>query len=311
MDSPQSLSPNEQPHGGDVVPSVLPTGKARRSGEPAWDAESERKSSPQHIGMARKGSDVTARLPAVNPFPFMSKHLVPEEAGSGELPRNSDSGRDSSNQRTEVRRNGSDPSSSIDQSTGGRPLVGSRRLRSVGQFFITALIAALTGIAASSAWQSHSNEAYETARTWARSLDWLSSEMQSRAGEANKMVRAWAQSLGQPFPISTTTSPFSVGNVAKPRASTHAGQGFTRDTPPPQSAPIKQKQALATATISPDLVQQFKDAASELSIMQQKVEQLVVMLEQMKRNISPQPPAQIQFAPQNIEPQASPGNEWD
>jgi hypothetical protein len=286
MDSPQSLSPNEQPHGGDVVPSVLPTGKARRSGEPAWDAESERKSSPQHIGMARKGSDVTARLPAVNPFPFMSKHLVPEEAGSGELPRNSDSGRDSSNQRIEIHRNGSDPSSSNDQPTRGRPSIGSRRLRSVGQFFITALIAALTGIAASSAWQSHGNE-------------------------ANEMVRTWATSLGQPFPISTTTSPLSVENVAKPTASTHAGQVFTRDTPPPQSAPVIQKRALATTAISPELVQQLKDVASELTFMQQKVEQLVVMLEQMKRNISPQPPAQIQFAPQNIEPQASPGNEWD
>jgi lipoprotein-anchoring transpeptidase ErfK/SrfK len=261
---------------------------------------------------------------------------------------NSDPGGDSSDQSIEIRRNGSDPVGSNDQSTNGRPSIGRRRLHSVAHFFITALIAILIGVAASSAWQSHGNEAKELARTWGRSLDWLSPELTFRGHEAKKIVSAWVSSLGRLFPVSTTKSPPGVEIVGKPTGSTHAGQVFTQDAASPQSAPVNQKRALVAVAISPELVQQLKTMARGVTVMRQKVEQLAAMQEEMTSNIAslhaaeqeikqkvPSPPlsstapppptiapriasppaqtqpAQMQFAPQDIEPQASPGGEQE
>ena len=67
------------------------------------------------------------------------------------------------------------PSGLNDQFSSDKPSIGGRIFRSLARFFFMALIAALIGVAASSAWQSHGDEAKAMVRTWAPSLGWLSS----------------------------------------------------------------------------------------------------------------------------------------
>ena len=98
------------------------------------------------------GSDCAARMPAVQPFPLVSKDLpTAEEARSGEPARDPDAGRNSSDQHIGMLR----------EPTSGKPSIGRRAFRSVVHFFITALIAVLIGVAASSGWQSYGDDAKE------------------------------------------------------------------------------------------------------------------------------------------------------
>lgn len=55
------------------------------------------------------------------------------------------------------------------ESTGKRPSIGRRIIRTLSRFFIAALI----GVGATLAWQSHGDEANEMVRTWVPSLAWL------------------------------------------------------------------------------------------------------------------------------------------
>src|SRR5262249_25123052 len=112
MDTSHGPPPNDQRHEGDVAPFVSkdsPTAEEAQSVEPARDPNAQRDSSDRNIGMAREGSDFTARLPAVGPFPLVSKDSpTAEEARSGELARDPNSQRDSPDQRIAMAREGSD-----------------------------------------------------------------------------------------------------------------------------------------------------------------------------------------------------------
>ena len=205
--------------------------------------------------MIREGSDCAARLPAVQPFPLASKDLpTAEEAQSGEPARDPDPGRNSSDQHIAMVRESS---------------IGRRAFRSVVHFFITALIAVLIGVAASSVWQSHGDDAKEMVRTWAPSLDGLSSAWQSRSDEAKRMIKTWALSLDWLM----KKSPPDVDIAAKQKGSTPA-------------AAIAQKPVPAAVAVPFESVQQLKTMAHDLTVMRQRVEQLAVKQEQMALNIA-------------------------
>ena len=258
MDSSQSPTLDDQRHEGGVVSLAskdLPTAEEAQSGEPARDPDAGRNASDQAIGMVREGSDCAARLPAVQPFPLASKDLpTAEEAQSGEPARDPDAGRNSSDQHIAMVRESS---------------IGRRAFRSVVHFFITALIAVLIGVAASSVWQSHGDDAKEMVRTWAPSLDGLSSAWQSRSDEAKRMIKTWALSLDWLM----KKSPPDVDIAAKQKGSTPA-------------AAIAQKPVPAAVTVPFESVQQLNTMAHDLTVMRQRVEQLAVKQEQMALNIA-------------------------
>jgi hypothetical protein len=274
MDSSQSPTLNDQRHEGDVVSLVskdLPTTEEARSGEPARDPDTGRNSSDQAIGMVRKGSDCAARMPAAQPFPLASKDLpTAEEARSGEPARDPDAGRDSSDQHIRM----------VRESASGKPSIGRRAFRSVVHFFITALIAVLIGVGASSAWQSYGDDAKEMVRTWAPSLDRLSSAWQSRGDEAKRMIKTWALSLDGLM----KKSPPDVDIAAKQKGSSPA-------------AAITQKPVPAAVAVPFESAQQLKTMAHDLTVMRQRVEQLAVKQEQMAHNI-----ASLQAVEQDIKP---------
>ena len=154
-------------------------------------------------------------------------------------------------------------------SASGKPSIGRRAFRSVAHFFITALIAVLIGVAASSAWQSYGDDAKEMVRTWAPSLDRLSSAWQSRSDEAKRMIKTWALSLDGLM----KKSPPDVDIAAKQKGSSPA-------------AAITQKPVPAAVAVPFELVQQLKTMAHDLTVMRQRVEQLAVKQEQMAHNIA-------------------------
>jgi hypothetical protein len=261
MDSSQSPTLNDQRHEGDVVSLAskdLPTTEEARSGEPARDPDAGRNSSDQDIGMVRERSDCAARMPAVQPFPLASKDLpTAEEARSGEPARDPDAGRNSSDQHIGM----------VRESAGGKPSIGRRAFRSVVHFFITALIAVLIGVAASSGWQSYGDDAKEMVSTWAPSLDRLSSAWQSHSDEAKRMIKTWALSLDWLM----KKSPPDVDIAAKQKGSSPAAG---------------QKPVPAAVAIPFESVQQLKTMAHDLTVMRQRVEQLAVKQEQMAHNIA-------------------------
>jgi hypothetical protein len=147
--------------------------------------------------MVREESDLPARLPAVQPFPLVPNELPTDEARSGGQAHDPDTGRNSPQQRI-MARGGSDfsaelraaassirvsarPSGLNDQFSSDRPSIGGRIFRSFARFFIVALIAALIGVAASSAWQSHGDEAKRMVTTWRSSLGWLLSASMTKS----------------------------------------------------------------------------------------------------------------------------------
>ena len=237
MDSSQSPPLNDQRHEGDVVPLVpkeWPTAEEARSGGPARDPDAGRDSSDQCIGMAREGSDFSAGLRAVEP----SMHVSPRPSGFKN-----------------------------DQFASDRPSIGRRIFRSLVRFFIAALI----GVGATLAWQSHGDEAKEIVRTWAPSLGWLLS-------------------------VSTTKSPPDVDVAAEQTGSPRAGQVSAQDAALPQPAPVNQTvPAPAAAATSPELVQQLEAIARDLAVVRHSVEQLAAKQEQMAHNI-----AALQAAEQDI-----------
>ncbi|MGB8578958.1 MAG: hypothetical protein WCD56_20715, partial [Pseudolabrys sp.] len=208
----------------------------------------------------REGSDRAARMPAVQPVPLVSKDLpTAEEARSGEPARDPDAGRDSTDQHIRM----------VRESASGKPSIGRRAFRSVAHFFITALIAVLIGVAASSAWQSYGDDAKEMVRTWAPSLDRLSSTWQSRSDEAKRMIKTWALSLDWLM----KKSPPDVDIAAKQKGSSPA-------------AAITQKPVPAAVAVPFESAQQLKTMAHDLTVMRQRVEQLAVKQEQMAHNIA-------------------------
>jgi hypothetical protein len=122
-------------------------------------------------------------------------------------------------------------------------------------------IAVFIGVGATLAWQSHGDDAKQIVRTWAPSLGWL-------------------------LPVSTTTSPdgpVPVQNAALP-----------------QSAPVTQSAAPASAIAVGKLVQQIESISRDLTVVRRSLEQLAAKQEQMVQNI-----ATLQAAEQDIKQKMS------
>jgi len=138
---------------------------------------------------------------------------------------------------------------------------------SIGRRMFRALtrffFAVLIGVGATLAWQSHGDAAKQIVRTWAPSLAWL-------------------------LPLSTTTSP-PDGPVSAQNAAL------------PQSAPLTQSAAPASAFAVGELVQQIEPITRDLTIVRRSLEQIAAKQEQMAQNIAKQQPAV-----QNIRPKISP-----
>jgi hypothetical protein len=117
--------------------------------------------------------------------------------------------------------------------------------------------AVLIGVGATLAWQSHGDD-------------------------AKQIVRTWAPSLGGLLPVSTTTSPPD-------------GPVSAQDAARPQSAPVTQGPAPASAVTSGELVQQLEPVTRDLTIVRRSLEQLAAKQEQMAQNI-----ATLQAAEQDI-----------
>ena len=292
MDSSQSAPLNGQPHEGDVVPLVSKDSQAAekgRSGESAGDPDARRDSPDLCIGMVREGSDLPARLPAVQPFP--TKELSTDEARSGGQAHDPDTAHNSPHQRIMARggavassiRVPPRPSGLNDQFSSDKPSIGGRIFRSLARFFFMALIAALIGVAASSAWQSHGDEAKAMVRTWAPSLGWLSSGWQSRGDEAKRMVTTWVSSLGWLLSASMTKSPPDLDSAAKQPGPAPAGRVSAKDATLPQSAP---QSAPAAAAVSPELLQQLEAMARDVAFVRRHLQQLAAKQEKMAQDIA-------------------------
>lgn len=182
-----------------------------------------------------------------------------EKARSGEPARDPDAGRNSSDRHIGM----------VRESASGKPSIGRRAFRNVVDFFITALIAVLIGVAASSGWQSYGDDAKEMVRTWAPSLDRLSTAWQSRSDEAMRMIKTWPLSLDWLM----KKSPPEGDTAAKQKSSSPA-------------AAMAQKPAPAAVAVPFESVQQLNTMAHDLTVMRQRVEQLAVKQEQMAHNIA-------------------------
>jgi hypothetical protein len=109
-------------------------------------------------------------------------------------------------------------------------------------------IAVLIGVGATLAWQSHGDDAKQIVRTWAPSLGWL-------------------------LPVSTTTSPPD-------------GPVSAQDAALPQSVPVTQKPAPASAVTSSELVQLLEPITRDLTVVRRSLEQLAAKQEQMAQTIT-------------------------
>jgi hypothetical protein len=222
-DSRQGPPLNDQRHEGDLIslaPKEHPKAEEARSGALARDPDAGRDSSDQHIGMTREGSDFSAGLQVVEP-----SIQVSSRASGYPLVSN-------------------------------RPSIGGRISRSSALFFIAALI----GVGATFAWQSHGDEAKEMVRTWAASLGWLSS-------------------------VSTTKLSHDV--AAEQAGSIPASQESALDAAPPQSAPVTQEPSPPTTATSPEFVKQPEKAMQrDVAGAEQSVEQLPAEQKPAAQNIA-------------------------
>ena len=192
---------------------------------------------------------------------------IAQEARSGGPARDLDAGRDSSDQRIGMAREGSDlytglqvtePSIHVSPRTFGyqfvssRPSIGRRLSRSLARFSIAALV----GVGATFAWQS--DAAKEMVRTWIPSLGWLSS-------------------------VSTTKSPPDVAVAAKQAGSTPAGQVSAQDAVPP----ITQRPTPPATATPPELVQQLEEVMErDLAGVRHSAEQFATKQGQTAQNIA-------------------------
>jgi hypothetical protein len=150
-----------------------------------------------------------------------------------------------------------------------KPSMGRRMLRAVARFCIAALI----GVGATLAWQSHGDQASE-------------------------IIRAWAAPLGQRFAGSATT-PAPEITLAGAQTAIPV-QAAAQDVALPQSRPGPQTpQASAAPTAAS--VQQLDAIARNLVVVQKGIEQLSAKQEEMARTI-----ATLQAAEQDIRGKLSP-----
>ena len=135
------------------------------------------------------------------------------------------------------------------------------------RFLIMASIAVLTGIAASSAWESHS-------------------------GEAKQMARAWALSL-----ISLANQYFTQTESRGEQKGPSSTVAFARDS---QQASIAQNLAPTAPEMPPETVQQLKTISHDLVFIRDRLEQLAMAQEQMTKKM-----ALLQAAEQEIKQKMS------
>jgi hypothetical protein len=252
------------------------------AGHPTGDSNAASNSSDQSIGKAQQRSDPLVRLPPAQPFPLASKDLPrAAEAPTPEPARHLDVRHNSSENGTRTART---PLPAAEQ-----PSLGRRIFKSVASFFITALIAILTAILVSSAWDLHGDKAKAMVGTWA------SSAWQSRGDEAKGMVKgAWTSSLDWVM----KKLPPDVDLAGKQKSSSPAGQVSTRDAA--RSASVVQNSAPVTTAVPFDSVQQLKTITQDLTVVRQKLEQLTDAQQQMTQKI-----ASLQALQQDIKQKAS------
>ena len=214
-DSPQGPPLTDQCHKGELIsfaPKEWPKAEEARSGRTVGDPLAGLDSSDQRIGMAREGSDFSAGLKVLEP----SIQVSPRASGY--------------------------------QLVSNRPSIGKRISRSSARFVIAALI----GVGATFAWQSHGDEAKEKIRAWAASLGWLSSDV-----------------------------------AAKQAGSIPASQESTQDAALAQSAPVTQRPSPPATATSPELVKQLEEAMEhDLAGVGHSVEQLPAKQEQTAQNVA-------------------------
>jgi hypothetical protein len=244
-------------HEGDVslVPRAWPTA------EPARVPMDSLKSPP--LNDQRHEGDLISLAPKEWP--------KTEEARSGRPARDPDAGRDLSDQRIGMAREGSDFSAGLqvvepsiqvpsrasgDQFVSNGLSIGRRISRSSARFFIAALI----GVSATFAWQFHGDEAKEMVRTWVASLGWLPS-------------------------VSTTKLPHDV--AGEQQGSIPASQESAQDAVPPPSAPVTERPSAPATATSPELVKQPEETMKrDLVGAQHSVEQLPAKQEPAAQNIA-------------------------
>ncbi len=266
MDSTESPGVNEQPHDSGVtaLSSSSATTDESQAREQARDAEAKLDKSDQSIGTTSETA--APRLPRVPPFPVAQNNsTVEKESPKGNnpnAPSASISGtvaaRNSpepviSTTRTPLR--ALDTSIEVPPQAVGRPSIGRRISRGFARFVFMALIAVLTGVAASSAWESHGDEATQVVRTWASSL-------KSRVNNFfNDVDLAAAQKRANPTETSMPNVQSQVTSVAQ------------NQTPVMAEMPIES-------------VQQLKSISQDVALIRDRLEQLASAHEQMIRKVA-------------------------
>ena len=154
----------------------------------------------------------------------------------------------------------------------GKPSIGPRMIRAVVRFCIAALI----GVGATLAWQSHGDQASEIIKAWAAPLDQRLAT--SATNSAPEIAPAAAQTA---IPVQA-----AVQDVA-----------LTQSRPSPQTPPASAGQ-VAPAAAS---MQQLDAIARNLALVEKGVEHISAKQEEMARNI-----ATLQAAQQDIKSKLSP-----
>jgi hypothetical protein len=276
----------------DVVVSLAsnypPGAEETSAGHPTGDSNVASNSSDQSIEMAQQRSDHLVRLPPVQPFPLAAKDSSrAAEAPTREPARHLNVRHNSSENGTRTARA---PLPAAEQ-----PSLGRRIFQSVASFFVTALIATLTAILVSHAWDLHGDKAKAMVRTLA------SSAWQSRGDEAKRMVKeAWTSSLDWVM----KKLPPDVDLAGKQKGSSPAGQVSTRDAALPASV-VANPAPVATA-VSFDSVQQLKTMAQDLTLVRQKIEQLTDAQQQMTQKIASLQALQQDIKQKESSPPSSP-----
>jgi hypothetical protein len=199
-----------------------------------------------------------------------NERVKAEETRSGKPARDLNAGRDSSDQRIEAARDGSEFSAgsqvvvepSIDASSrasgyqfvSNKSRIGGRISRSAARVFTAALI----GAGATFAWQFHGDGAEE-------------------------VVRTWVSSLGSLLPVSTTKSPLDVD--AKQTDYTPAAKVSAQDAALPQPAPVPQT-ASAPAAPATSPTHSGEQLAAKQGQMSDNIATLQAVEPDIKQNAS-------------------------
>jgi hypothetical protein len=256
MDSTESSRVNEQPHDSGVTALSSATTDEGQAREQARDAEATLDKSNRTIGTTQE----PPRLPPVAPFTVAQKDsLVENDTPKNNSPNapsapltDTGAARSSPDQvistaRTPLR--ALDTSIEVPSRAVGRTSIGRRISRGFARFVFMALIAVLTGVAASSAWESHGHEARQVVRTWASSLKLLVNNFLSDADVAEQKR--------------TNPAETSTPNVQ------------------PQVMAVAQNQTPATA----ESVQQLKSMSQDVALIRDRLEQLASAQDQMTKKL--------------------------